>query len=201
MRYLVGKGTAVGRSGFCTDELDGGLIGPRLVVVPDGDARFAIGKFEISEADLAPFCAQTGRCSDVSSSNQPATGVGLELASAYADWLSQRSGYRYRLPTRAEWERVARAGKPDPNRNCQVRVAGVSRGKETGAGDVGRAERIGLVESVRQRAGMGYGWRRRGRDGRVLRGTRSLPVTSAPRSPKSSAGDRSTGMRLVREVR
>ncbi len=158
MRYLVGKGTAAGRSGFCTDDLDGGVTGPRLVVVADGDARFAIGKFEVSEADLAPFCAQTGRCRDVSTSSQPATGVGLELASAYAEWLTQRSGHRYRLPTRAEWELVARAGKPDPNRNCQVRVAGVSRGKRNSAGDVGRAERTRLVESVRQRSGMGNGW-------------------------------------------
>ena len=200
MRYLVGKGTAVGRSGFCTDELDGRLIGPRLVVVPDGDARFAIGKFEISEADLAPFCAQTGRCSDVSSSNQPATGVGLELASAYADWLSQRSGYRYRLPTRAEWERVARAGKPDPNRNCQVRVAGVSRGKETVPVTSGAQNELGLLNlfgNVRE-------WAMDGDVAVVMGGSYADPIAACDvraTQSKSSAGDRSTGMRLVREVR
>ena len=199
MRYLVGKGTAVGRSGFCTDDLEGGLTGPRLVVVADGDARFAIGKFEVSEADLAPFCAQTGRCRDLSGSNQPAAGIGLELASAYADWLTERSGHRYRLPTRAEWERVARAGKPDPNRNCQVRVAGVSRGKETVPVTSGAQNELGLVNlfgNVRE-------WAMDGDRPVAMGGSYADPISACDigaMHPASSAGDASTGIRLVREV-
>ena len=199
MRYLVGKGTAVGRSGFCSDALDSGLAGPRLVVVADGDRRFAIGKFEVSEADLAPFCAQTGRCTSTASSNRPATGVGLELAAAYADWLSQRSGRHYRLPTRAEWERVARAGRPDPNRNCQVRVGGVSRGRETVPVTSGAQNDFGLVNlfgNVRE-------WAMDGDVPVAMGGSYADPISAcdvrAARSV-SSAGDPMTGLRLVREV-
>jgi hypothetical protein len=199
MRYLVGKGTAVGRTGFCTDDLGGGLTGPRLVVVPDGDARFAIGKFEVSEADLAPFCAETGRCRSDTSSNQPSTGVGLELAAAYADWLSQRSGRHYRLPTRAEWERAASAGKPDPNRNCEVRVAGVSRGSDTVPVTTGAQNELGLLNmfgNVRE-------WAMDDDVPVVMGGSYADPISACDiRAARavSSAGDPSTGMRLVREV-
>lgn len=199
MRYLVGKGTAVGRSGFCVDDLAGGLTGPRLVVIPNGDGRFAMSKFEISEADLAPFCAETGRCAEPSNSSQPARGVGLELASAYAEWLTRRSGHRYRLPTRDEWELVARAGTPDPNRNCQVRVAGVSRGKQTVPVTSGVQNELGLVNlfgNVRELVMD---------DDRpvALGGSYADPISACDigaMNAVSSAGDPSTGMRLVREV-
>ena len=199
MRYLVGKGTAVGRTGFCTDEMGGGLIGPRMVVVADGDHRFAIGKFEVSEADLAPFCAQTGRCNGTANGNRPATGVSVELARAYAEWLSQRSSRQYRLPTRSEWEHVARAGNPDPNRNCQVRVAGVSRGRETVPVTSGAQNELGLVNlfgNVRE-------WVMDGEVAVAMGGSYADPISACDIHAAlsvSSSGDPSTGLRLVREV-
>jgi hypothetical protein len=199
VRYLVDNGNAVGRSGFCADDLGGGLIGPRLIVVADGEHRFAIGKYEVSEADLEPFCAQTHRCVEIASGTRPATEIGVDLANAYAEWLSQRSGRHYRLPTRAEWERVARAGTPDPNRNCEVHVAGVSRGRETVPVTSGKQNDLGAVNLF----GNVAEWAMDGDNTVVMGGSFADPIAAcgirAVRS-KAGAGNPSTGLRLVREV-
>jgi hypothetical protein len=39
----------------------------------------------------------------------PAIGMTARAAELYAEWLSERTGGRFRLPTEAEWERAARA--------------------------------------------------------------------------------------------
>jgi serine/threonine protein kinase len=199
MRSLIGNGAADGHNGFCVDTLDGASSGPRLVVVGDAAQRFAIGRYEVSEADLAPFCAQTGRCNAAPDSDRAATGVGLELAAAYLDWLSQRSGQRYRLPTRAEWELAARAGQPDPDRNCQARVAGVSRGGQPRPATSGAQNELGLVNvfgNVRE-------WVMDGELPLAMGGSFADPISACDIGAArrvSGAGDRSTGMRVVREV-
>lgn len=78
---------------------------------------FRIGRTPVTTLEYARFLA-TGRVSpppwwaDPSywAPEQPVVGVSWFDAVAYAAWLSEAVGGRWRLPTEAEWERSARGG-------------------------------------------------------------------------------------------
>jgi formylglycine-generating enzyme required for sulfatase activity len=48
---------------------------------------------------------------DYNQGKQPVVGVSYADAEAYAAWLSEQTGRKYRLPTEEEWEKAARGGK------------------------------------------------------------------------------------------
>ncbi|TAE47857.1 MAG: peptidase S9, partial [Bacteroidetes bacterium] len=62
----------------------------------------AIGRFEVTNAQWQQF--RTNHSYPVSQANHPVSGISFEEARAYAAWLSEQSGERYRLPNAAEAE-------------------------------------------------------------------------------------------------
>ncbi|MDN3640214.1 bifunctional serine/threonine-protein kinase/formylglycine-generating enzyme family protein [Simiduia curdlanivorans] len=137
----------------CSDRLLNGLDGPALVRV-NGEARaqIAIGRFEVSGKEFSLFCQASKSCGSWVSSgeNLPAVGMSVELVQQYLAWLSQQSGYQYRLPTYREWFGAASANgeREQPDRNCYLKYGGIEKGGDFIATELGKANQFGLVNHV-----------------------------------------------------
>ena len=81
-------------------------------------AAFRLGRTPVTNAQYALFLAQGdaaeappwGRDPAFAAPDQPVVGITWFEAAAFAEWLGQRLGGRWRLPTEAEWERAMRGG-------------------------------------------------------------------------------------------
>ena len=146
--YLIGSGAQRGKAGMCTDT---GSFFPELVVIPnDLSQPYAIARYEVSFEEYAEFCRGTELIECVpGEARLPVTGVSVSDARSYAEWLSSETGYVYRLPTLAEWSQAAsvEGDELDPNRNCVVEIAGVTRGGAAVPVSVGAPNKYGLVNA------------------------------------------------------
>lgn len=126
----------IGKPGFVFNDLIDGRKGPDLVVVGETLAfarhETTRGEFSIwwQAAGQRQFAGKEPSCrdresifrssrkrdwksADITQTDQhPVVCVSFAEAQAYANWMGQRSGKRYRLPTPSEWERLARNVPP-----------------------------------------------------------------------------------------
>ncbi len=108
------------------DQLADGSEGPKMVVLPQAevttasqqilknDYPLAISQYEITFDDYQKFVVLTNRSEPQDfgwgKKRRPVIDVSYHDAKAYAEWLSQETGYPYRLPSKEEWQFAAAGG-------------------------------------------------------------------------------------------
>jgi non-specific serine/threonine protein kinase len=171
-------------------------------VVPGPSGGYlAITKYEVTVGQFDTFCKETGKCKPQGGSNEalPRTNINLATAKAYAEWLSDQTGFNYRLPTDAEWQHAANAGGAGAGDasgfNCVVMSGGSQiKGGFAVPATSGSANAWGLVNAVGNAAEYTDG-------GSVRGGHFNIPASRCTVDQREGGGENdSVGLRLVREM-
>ena len=228
-----------------------GSKGPPLVVLPTGayemgtdgidsespphqvDIAYhlAFSRYEITAQEFQQYCAATSLiCAEAPwGDDYPIVSVSWDDAVAYTEWLSETTGFEYRLPSEAEWEFAARAGTESPYFFGDEITPSAAHWSGNGTVDspVSRSDQAvnrnpfrlyhmsGNVREWTQDAWLknydnaprdGSAHQNEAEDRRVVRGgsysDSSTRLRSAAREPLDrSRRDSKTGFRIVREVR
>ncbi len=244
-------GLAHTRHTYCQDALSNGALGPLLAVIPPGSFQmgdgevpserpvhrvtiahpFAMSVYEVSQGEFRQYCRATGRACPSqpwAADDYPVVEVSWNDARDYARWLSQATGQIYRLPTEAEWEYAARAGRTGlyPSGDSLSPTDAYFSMAETLTAPARRSQPFNanawrllhMVGNVREwvqdtwspsfsgAPSDGSAWQDGRGDIKVVRGgcyaDRALDLRLTTRGPLSAdARDRLTGIRIVREIR
>ncbi len=193
--------------GACYDTLPGDVRSPILVVVPgiDGNAPFAISKYEVSIKEFNHYCLTSGSCTpkDSGSGNLPITNVPKQQVFDYLQWLTAETGFHYRLPSAAEWAHAANANGKQPSGgfNCKLTVGGkLVKGYGLVDAKQGKANGWGLVNYVGNAQELTLDGQQINARGGKYSDSTSLCKLSLSR-PYSGDLDSVTGLRLLREVK
>ena len=203
---LAGLG-AKGKRAICKDKIRDAGSGPELVVIPGNSSipAFAIGKYELSIAELNVFCKKSTICETIKDRDEelPASEIKFDVVKAYLKWLSKQSEQKYRLPSKKEWLHAAKSRKKylDPNRNCELSTRGIVKGGELVKYSIGMQNSWGLVNYV----GNVQEWvyepgRKLVAVGGSYKHTMEKCKIITTNSQDGSA-DKSTGLRVLRELR
>lgn len=203
-KSLAGLG-ARGKRTICKDKLKDKSNGPDMVVIPGSSKlqAFAIGKYELSVAEMNYFCKLAKSCNTSRQDGQlPVSNIPLSQAKAYLKWLSRETGKTYRLPDKNEWMHAAKSrGKNlDPNRNCELSTRGFTKGDELIKSSVGKQNDWGLVNYVGNVQEWVY---HTGRRLEAVGGSFRQPMESctiATSSSHNGEADKLTGFRVLREI-
>ncbi len=195
-----------GRRYTCSDRFmnNPGSSGPELVVIRSkASGVFAIGKYEVTQGQVAVFCRATKRCQIANKKDfmLPAVGYSVDEVNDYIAWLKAETGFDYRLPSLKEWGFSARgrAGELDNDRNCQLNSRGLVKGIRLLPVDIGKENSWGLINYIGNAQEIVLD----GTHYRVAGGSRLTPMESCGLDTLENLreGDLGvTGFRVVRKI-